>query len=197
MLWVISAALKLSRVLKRHRAIEAAIGNRRGQRTDLSQELHQNFGEVGRGQTVDVAAKRAGFGNAETYRQAKAVVDTGAPELVAVVDKPAILTARTASVCSSPSSRSAALIPLCSYLLSGGATCTTCRLSSFSSTHREGGQLGSMQVLRDLPHLDEDGVVSQANCRNGRRSQHRAGPTSNDGCAFLRALAHLYEHSRA
>lgn len=34
-----------------------------------------------------LAAKRAGFGNAETYRQAKSVTAHGAPELVEAMDE--------------------------------------------------------------------------------------------------------------
>lgn len=53
-----------------------------GQRTDLKAEgqaelleggLPQSFAEVGRGETAEIAAKGAGFGNPETYLQAKAL----------------------------------------------------------------------------------------------------------------------------
>jgi len=69
-------------------AIEEVIGNRKGQRTDkATAQLPQNFGEVNGKETAQIAAKAAGFGNAETYRQAKAVVKEGATELVQAVDK--------------------------------------------------------------------------------------------------------------
>lgn len=45
----------------------------------------ENFPEGG--QTRDIAAKAAGFGNGKTYEQAKAVVAAGAPELIEAVDK--------------------------------------------------------------------------------------------------------------
>lgn len=45
----------------------------------------ENFPEGG--ETRDLAAKAAGFGNGKTYEQAKAVVATGAPELIEAVDK--------------------------------------------------------------------------------------------------------------
>lgn len=78
------------------KAIEDEIGNRRGQRTDLKSEeqggmlgggLPQNFGEVKRGETAEVAAKKAGFGNPETYRQAKTVIEQAEPELVDAMDR--------------------------------------------------------------------------------------------------------------
>jgi N6-adenosine-specific RNA methylase IME4 len=68
------------------KALEERVGKRQGQRTDL--QLPQNFGEVPKGkETAEIAATKAGFGNVETYRQAKAVVDKGAPELVSLLDE--------------------------------------------------------------------------------------------------------------
>jgi hypothetical protein len=61
-------------------AVEAAIGNRQRQRTD---RLLQEIAEVPKGNaTRQEAAEKSGFGNAETYRQAKAIVENGAPELI-------------------------------------------------------------------------------------------------------------------
>lgn len=62
-------------------AIEIEIGKRQGKRT----ELGKNVSEV-KGRTEDAAAKRAGFGNRTTYRQAKAVTETGVPALVEKMD---------------------------------------------------------------------------------------------------------------
>lgn len=45
----------------------------------------ENFPEGGRAR--DIAAKAAGFGNGKTYEQAKAVIASGAPELIEAVDK--------------------------------------------------------------------------------------------------------------
>jgi N6-adenosine-specific RNA methylase IME4 len=55
--------------------VEALLIGRQGERSDLGKGkgLPQNFGEVN-GETTDIAARKAGFGNGETYRQAKAVV---------------------------------------------------------------------------------------------------------------------------
>ena len=50
-------------------------------------ELPQNFAEVAGKETRQVAAEKAGFGNAETYRQAKTVTEKAAPELVEAVDQ--------------------------------------------------------------------------------------------------------------
>ena len=61
-------------------AIEARIGERQGQRTDL---LVQNFAQVPPGtKTRDYAAEKAGFGNAETARQVEIVVERRMGELL-------------------------------------------------------------------------------------------------------------------
>lgn len=71
--------------------IEGIKGNRQGQRTDLkpeskNQELPQNIAEVKPGiESRDIAAKAVGM-NRETYRQAKAVVDSGNKELISQMD---------------------------------------------------------------------------------------------------------------
>jgi len=67
------------------RAIEAEIGKRQGRRTDL--EPVENLPQVPPGtKTRELAAEKAGFGNARTYQQAKKVTEDGAPELVAAMD---------------------------------------------------------------------------------------------------------------
>jgi N6-adenosine-specific RNA methylase IME4 len=63
--------------------VEKLLGNRQGQRTN---RLVQNFAQVKGKKTRELAAKKAGFGNAETYRQAKLIVTGGASELIAAVD---------------------------------------------------------------------------------------------------------------
>ncbi|MCZ7855031.1 ParB/RepB/Spo0J family partition protein [Agrobacterium salinitolerans] len=60
--------------------VREAMGNRQGQRTDLSANAAMS------GKTVDAAAVKAGFGSAETYERAKSVVSNGAPELVQAMD---------------------------------------------------------------------------------------------------------------
>lgn len=49
--------------------------------------IQENFPELPRGQTRDLAAQVAGFGNGKTYEQAKSVVDHGVPETVARMEK--------------------------------------------------------------------------------------------------------------
>ena len=67
-------------------AIKTEIGNRQGQRTDRTEPV-QNFAQVEPGQkTREAVAKAAGFGNAETYRQAKTVVEKADPALVQAMD---------------------------------------------------------------------------------------------------------------
>ena len=94
-------------------AIEERIGNRRGQRTDLKaeeeddEELRQNFAEVvdtpAAGQRTDTtAAEAAGFGNRETYRQAKAVVVNGTPELIEAMDMGKVSISAAAQVAKLP-----------------------------------------------------------------------------------------------
>lgn len=113
-------------------AIQERIGNRQGQRTDLrrqtgNDELPQNFAEVEPGQrtarhaqtgndelvqnfaevepgseTREAVAKAAGFGNAETYRQAKAVTENAVPELVQAMDKGEIAISTAATLASAP-----------------------------------------------------------------------------------------------
>lgn len=90
------------------KAVEQELGKRQGQRTDLGSdpggllgEPVQNFAQVESGQkTIAVAAEKAGFGNKETYRQAKTVIEKAEPELVAAVDsgKVAISTAAKLAV---------------------------------------------------------------------------------------------------
>ena len=51
-----------------------------------------------KGKTADIAAKRAGFGSAETYERAKTVVEKGTPELVAAMDSGEMTIAAAATV---------------------------------------------------------------------------------------------------
>jgi ParB family chromosome partitioning protein len=106
-------------------AIEAGIGNRQGQRTDI--ELPQNIAEVEPGlipaelrrdsaevapgaETRDIAAKRAGFGNRTTYEQAKKVVEEGSPELVAAMDSGEVSISAASVIAGEPSVRQAEIL---------------------------------------------------------------------------------------
>lgn len=69
-------------------AIMAELGDRRGVNQHTKPAEHpQKLADapVGR-ETRDFAAKRAGFGNHETYRQAKTVIEKAEPELVEAMD---------------------------------------------------------------------------------------------------------------
>jgi len=80
------------------RAIEAELGKRQGQRTDLPAIAGKSpwvegrnwdtTGATSRGDrtSLDIAAKRSGFKSAETYARAKTVVEKGAPEVIAAMD---------------------------------------------------------------------------------------------------------------
>ena len=95
------------------KAVDEEIGNRQGQRTDRAEPL-QNFAEVAPGQTTrEAVAKAAGFGNAETYRQAKTVVDKADPALVQAMDKGeiAISTAEILTKATPEDQRQAAAYP--------------------------------------------------------------------------------------
>ena len=78
------------------KAIEAELGNRKGQRTDLS----ANAEKLDKGNTVDLAAKRAGFRSAETYERAKVVAARATPELVAAMDEGDLSIAAAATIAS-------------------------------------------------------------------------------------------------
>lgn len=85
------------------RAIEESIGSRQGQRSDLKPVQCVAEVRIEPGQkTRDVVAKRVGFGNPETYRQAKTVVDKGAPELVEAMDKREVSISAAAQIAKQP-----------------------------------------------------------------------------------------------
>lgn len=79
-------------------AIEAELGNRKGQRTDLG----ANAPKLPKGKTADIAAKRAGFGSRETYERAKVATDRGTPDLVAAMDKGELSITAAATIASQP-----------------------------------------------------------------------------------------------
>lgn len=93
------------------KALEAELGNRRGLRTDLG--LVQEIAQVEPGaKTRELAAEKAGFGNPETYRQAKKVVDQAAPEIVAAVDAGTISVSLAAQVAELPKAEQAPVAAL-------------------------------------------------------------------------------------
>jgi ParB-like chromosome segregation protein Spo0J len=67
-------------------AIEAELGNRRGQRTDKA--LPANGPEVVPAkETREIAAQKAGFASTTQFRRAKAVVEKAAPAVIEAMDK--------------------------------------------------------------------------------------------------------------
>ena len=103
--WLCSRARRLKSFTPSERvaiglAVEAELGNRRGQRTDLaSGELPVNSPEVNSPEcsgkeTREIAAEKAGFGSEFTYRQAKAVVQNASPELIEAMDSGAVACAK-------------------------------------------------------------------------------------------------------
>lgn len=86
------------------KAIEAEIGKRQGQRTDL--ELPENLPEVQPGaETREIAAEKAGFGNARTYQQAKKVVEKAVDEVVAQMDAGELSISAAAVIAGQPTER--------------------------------------------------------------------------------------------
>ncbi|MDG4574451.1 MAG: ParB/RepB/Spo0J family partition protein [Defluviicoccus sp.] len=68
-------------------AIRAAMGDRRGSNQYVTKERPENFPDAPKGaETRVMAARKAGFGNETTYRQARTVVEQGAPNVVAAMD---------------------------------------------------------------------------------------------------------------
>ena len=91
-------------------AVEAELGKRQGQRTDLASvdqggllgELRRNLDEVPKGRTDEIAAQKSGFGNKDTYRQAKAVAHHATPELAQAMDQGHVAISTAARLVSAP-----------------------------------------------------------------------------------------------
>ena len=84
-------------------AVEAELGKRRGSNQYQTKgELGENFHEALQGRTAEIAAGKAGFGNENTYRQAKTVVENAAPELVEAMDSGAVAVSTAARLAGAP-----------------------------------------------------------------------------------------------
>jgi len=79
------------------RAIEAKLPRERRGRDNP-----QNIGELKGRESAELAATSAGFGNAETYRQAAKTVEQGTPELVNALDKKEISISNAAVIATLP-----------------------------------------------------------------------------------------------
>lgn len=86
-------------------AIEAELGNRKG--LNQHSEGPENFPDAPKGDTRDLAAKAAGFGNGKTYEQAKKVTNEAAPELVQAMDEGRASVSAAASLLSLPAEQQA------------------------------------------------------------------------------------------
>lgn len=93
------------------KAMEEALGERRGGDTSTGEQRNkENFPECKGKQTRDIAAEKAGFGNGKTYQQAKKVVDDGAAELVAAMDKGVVSISAAADVATLPKEEQAVIV---------------------------------------------------------------------------------------
>lgn len=88
-------------------AIEAELGNRKG--LNQHSEGPENFPDAPKGDTRDLAAKAAGFGNGKTYEQAKKVTNEAAPELVQAMDEGRASVSAAASLLSLPKEEQAVI----------------------------------------------------------------------------------------
>ena len=95
------------------RAWEGELQGRAGNPTGANQHgggTVENFPELPKGDTRALAAKAAGFGNGKTYEQAKAVVDSGSPELIEAMDAGRASVSAAAVVASLPKEEQAAVV---------------------------------------------------------------------------------------
>ncbi len=93
------------------KAVEAelkTIGERRGrpkndnEQQDELLEISENFNEFPQGRTAEIAATKAGFGNENTYRQAKAVTEHATPELAEAMDQGKVAISTAAKLAAAP-----------------------------------------------------------------------------------------------
>lgn len=85
------------------KAIEERLAGRRGSNQHATKVDVQNFAQADEGEkTRAIAARRAGFGNPETYRQAKQVVASGTPALVKAVESGKVAVSTAATIAKAP-----------------------------------------------------------------------------------------------
>lgn len=75
--WTVSEKVALGR------AIEEELKGRVGR---PKSEIRENFPELPKGRSDEIAAEKAGFGNRKTYQQARKVVDNAEPDLIEAMD---------------------------------------------------------------------------------------------------------------
>lgn len=91
------------------KAMEARIGERRG-RPPVAPEKVPTSAQYAGQKTRDIAARAAGFGGHETYRQATSVVDRGVPELALAVDEGRLTVSAAAKVAALPEEKQRAAL---------------------------------------------------------------------------------------
>jgi hypothetical protein len=79
-------------------SIKRELGERRGRPSEKTPANAGNF----QGETDDHAAKMSGFGSADTLARARKVVEQGAPELVAAMDKDEVSISAAAEIADKP-----------------------------------------------------------------------------------------------
>lgn len=84
------------------KAVEEELGNRRGENLKKENREPAIAGTLPKGESIDLAAKRAGFKSAESFDRAKTVVERGTPELIAAMDKGDIKIDAAAKIASQP-----------------------------------------------------------------------------------------------
>jgi len=80
-------------------AIEAELGNRQSQGRP---KVSANAETYPKGNTVDIAAKKAGFASAESFERAKTVIERGAPEVIAAMDAGDLSISAAATISTQP-----------------------------------------------------------------------------------------------
>ena len=152
---------------------------RQGQRTDLASEnqcglleLPQNFAEVAGKETIEIAAGKSGFGNKETYRQAKAVAHHAAPELAQAMDQGHVAISTAAKLASAPVEvqRNAAADPKKAVELAKSASqqkSTEIKAAAVAIQKREmQTEMAEMRALRPARVIDVPALVLAEHAEN-------------------------------
>lgn len=92
------------------KAVEAELGNRAGGDRKSTSAIAELDRRTDKGNTVDLAARRAGFKSAESFQRAKTVVERGAPELIAAMDKGEIKIDAAAKIATQPRADQKAIV---------------------------------------------------------------------------------------
>lgn len=129
-------------------ALRAEMGNRRGVNQHTKEDV-QDFAHAGR-KTREIVAEKAGFGNAETYRQAKTVVEKGVPELVDAMDRGDVSISAAATIAKQP-------IEVQRKHIVANDNSTTSRLASYSGDNEWYTPARYVELARTvLGHIDID-----------------------------------------